>query len=156
MICPSSATTRYFTASRHSEYLVAVPRRAAIHIHRRAPGPPATRAVATPTIFPVPIVAESAVQSAAKLDTSPCSPDFSLALIRRMAWGSFMICSPFRRIVRKIPAERIRTIRGIPHTRSSTVVNTLLIASNICSYLSLRFDFCKYKKELIKSALQRV
>ena len=55
--------TRYFTARRHSEYFVAVPTRAAIHIQNKAPGPPATRAVATPTILPVPIVADKAVQS---------------------------------------------------------------------------------------------
>ena len=39
-----------------------------------APGPPACTAVATPTIFPVPIVAANAVQSAAKDDTSPFPP----------------------------------------------------------------------------------
>ena len=36
-----------------------------------APGPPALIAVATPTILPVPIVADSAVHKAPKLDTSP-------------------------------------------------------------------------------------
>ena len=40
--------------------------------HTRAPGPPETMAVATPTIFPVPMVAASAVVSAEKGDTSPC------------------------------------------------------------------------------------
>lgn len=44
----------------------------------KAPGPPATTAVATPTILPVPIVADSAVQSAPKLDTSPSLPSFRL------------------------------------------------------------------------------
>ena len=39
-----------------------------------APGPPACTAVATPTIFPVPIVAANAVQSAAKDETSPFPP----------------------------------------------------------------------------------
>ena len=40
--------------------------------HTRAPGPPETMAVATPTIFPVPMVAASEVVSAEKGDTSPC------------------------------------------------------------------------------------
>ena len=40
--------------------------------HTRAPGPPETMTVATPTIFPVPMVAASAVVSAEKGDTSPC------------------------------------------------------------------------------------
>ena len=35
-----------------------------IHIQNKAPGPPAAIAVATPTIFPVPIVEESAVHKA--------------------------------------------------------------------------------------------
>ena len=48
-----------------------IPKNAAIHIQNSAPGPPAFMAVATPTIFPVPIVAASAVQSAPKLETSP-------------------------------------------------------------------------------------
>ncbi|MNI93744.1 hypothetical protein D3C73_1517410 [compost metagenome] len=62
------------TASRHSAYLVAMPNKAAIHIQNRAPGPPSLMAVATPTMLPVPMVAESAVQRAAKLETSPCLP----------------------------------------------------------------------------------
>ena len=40
------------------------PKQAEIHIHTKAPAPPETIAVATPTIFPVPIVAASAVVSA--------------------------------------------------------------------------------------------
>lgn len=40
-------------------------------LHSKTPGPPACTAVATPTMFPVPIVAANAVQSAAKEDTSP-------------------------------------------------------------------------------------
>ena len=57
--------------------MVAVPTKAASHIQNNAPGPPETMAVATPTILPVPIVAESAVHSAAKLLTSPCFPSVS-------------------------------------------------------------------------------
>ena len=41
-------------------------------IQNNAPGPPAEIAVATPTILPVPIVADNAVQRAPKLVTSPC------------------------------------------------------------------------------------
>ena len=130
-MCPSSATTRYFTASRHSEYFVAVPTSAAIHIQNKAPGPPATIAVATPTILPVPMVADNAVHSAAKLDTSPSSPDFSLAIKCLIAWGSFVICKKRSLAVRKRPVARMRTIRGMPQTKSSTVVRKLLIMSNI-------------------------
>ena len=38
-----------------------MPKKATIHIQKMAPGPPATRALATPTILPVPMVAASAV-----------------------------------------------------------------------------------------------
>ena len=145
MICPSSATTRYLTASRHSAYLVAVPSRAASHIQNRAPGPPATSAVATPTMFPVPMVAESAVQRAPKLDTSPCSPLFSFAIMCLIAIGSLVICSPFKRTVRNMPTARIRTISGIPQTKSSIAVNKLLIVSNICSSLSFVYFNKKVK-----------
>ena len=69
---PFASFVRYFMASKPSAYLVAIPKKAAIHIQKRAPGPPTLMAVATPMIFPVPTVAARAVQRAAKLDTSPC------------------------------------------------------------------------------------
>ena len=47
-----------------SAYFVAIPKKADTHIQNNAPGPPAAIAVATPTIFPVPIVEDSAVQRA--------------------------------------------------------------------------------------------
>ena len=75
-MCPSAWTTRYLTARSPSAYLVAMPKKAASHIQNSAPGPPAAIAVATPTMFPVPIVAESAVQSAPKLETSPSPSSF--------------------------------------------------------------------------------
>lgn len=56
--------TRYLIARKVSAYLVAIPKIPVIHIQKIAPGPPAAMAVPTPIIFPVPKVAESAVQSA--------------------------------------------------------------------------------------------
>ena len=52
-----------------------MPKNAATSIQKSAPGPPVPMAVATPTMLPVPIVAESAVQSAPKLVTSPWPSD---------------------------------------------------------------------------------
>ena len=72
LISPFALTSRYLMASIHSLNLEVRPKAAEIHIHTRAPGPPETMAVATPTIFPVPMVAASAVVSAEKGDTSPC------------------------------------------------------------------------------------
>ena len=70
-ISPFSLTSLYLIASIHSLNLEVSPKQALIHIQTSAPGPPDTIAVATPTMLPVPIVADNAVQSAAKLDTSP-------------------------------------------------------------------------------------
>jgi len=44
--------------------MVAIPRNAAIHIQKIAPGPPIANAVAAPAIFPVPTCAAIAVASA--------------------------------------------------------------------------------------------
>lgn len=63
----------------------------ASHIQNRAPGPSAIIAMATPTIFPIPIVAESAVQSTAKLEASPPLPSFSFTSKFLTAWGNFVI-----------------------------------------------------------------
>ena len=70
-IIPSDVFTLYFTAKRPSPYFVAIPNKPVNQHQNTAPGPPAAIAVATPTILPVPIVAASAVASAAKELTSP-------------------------------------------------------------------------------------
>jgi hypothetical protein len=84
---PSSVLTRYFTASSASLYFVAMPRTPVSHIQSTAPGPPRLTAVATPTMLPVPMVAASAVVSAANGLTSPAAPgslvtDSLIAVIR--------------------------------------------------------------------------
>ena len=70
-ISPRSLRRRYLTASRHSAHLEERPKRAESSIHTRAPGPPAARAVATPAMLPVPMVAARVVIRAEKGDTSP-------------------------------------------------------------------------------------
>src|SRR5438477_11820658 len=50
---------------------VAIPKTPVSHIQSTAPGPPAAMAVATPTMFPVPIVAANAVVNAPNWLTSP-------------------------------------------------------------------------------------
>ena len=62
----TGSCSRYLTANTPSAYFVAIPNRALIHIQKTAPGPPIMTAVATPTIFPVPIVAARAVINAWK------------------------------------------------------------------------------------------
>ncbi len=87
-ICPLAHVTRYLTASKASLYLVAMPKTPVSHIQNTAPGPPAAMAVATPTMFPVPIVAASAVVSAPKWLMSP-SPSEVRIRERRIAWGRY-------------------------------------------------------------------
>ena len=58
-------------ANTPSAYFVAMPKNAANHIQKSAPGPPAEIAVATPIIFPVPTVAANAVHNAPKEEISP-------------------------------------------------------------------------------------
>ena len=82
-------TVLYLIVNKPSVYFVAIPTNAAINIQNKAPGPPNPMAVATPTMLPVPIVAESDVQRAAKLDTSPFPP-FSFLTIHLNASGSFL------------------------------------------------------------------
>ena len=71
LISPFALTSRYLMASIHSLNFEVSPNAAEIHIQTRAPGPPDTIAVATPTILPVPIVAARAVVRAEKGETSP-------------------------------------------------------------------------------------
>ena len=69
----------------------------------KAPGPPATMAVATPTIFPVPIVAAKAVVKAENGDTSP-SP-------RLLVWmwisACFGLTSKFSECMLAISTEKL-------------------------------------------------
>ncbi len=68
---PCASRSRKCTASTTSAYLVAMPTSAVIHIQNTAPGPPSAIAVATPAMFPTPIVAARQVISAANGLTSP-------------------------------------------------------------------------------------
>ena len=80
LMVPKRSFSRYFTASTASANLVAMPTRPVTHIQKRAPGPPAARAVATPAMFPVPTVAERAVIRAWKWVMSPSSAPGSFRL----------------------------------------------------------------------------
>ena len=83
-ISPFAFTSRNLKPSMHSENFVDRPKQAEIHIQTRAPGPPANIAVATPTIFPVPIVAARAVISAEKGETSPLPLEVVLDSFEKM------------------------------------------------------------------------
>ena len=108
-----------------------MPKKAASHIHSSAPGPPAAIAVATPTMLPVPMVADSAVHSAPKLDTSPSPSSFWNMYLK--ARGSLRTGRNTSRTVRYMPTPRMSTMRGMPHTKSSTActISSKVIAQNL-------------------------
>ena len=121
-ISPFSFTTRYLIASIHSANFEVSPKQAEIHIHTNAPGPPNTIAVATPTIFPVPIVAANAVINAENGDISPLPLFCVLASLLKTlfkAYPRFLHVKNFKRIVRNIPVPTNKTSITGPHTKSS-------------------------------------
>ena len=63
-ILPSASFTRYLTARRPPDYLVAMPRIPVNQHQNTAPGPPMVTAVATPMMLPAPMVAASPVANA--------------------------------------------------------------------------------------------
>ena len=122
-ISPRSLTSLYLIANIHSENLEDNPKQAEIHIQTNAPAPPETIAVATPTIFPVPIVAASAVVNAENGDTSPSPLLFvldSLLNVFLIAQGRFLQVKKLQRIVKRIPVPTRRTSITGPHTKAST------------------------------------
>ena len=90
------------------------------HIHRTAPGPPDMIAVATPTMLPVPIVADSAVHKAPNWEMSP-SASGSRVTESLIARGSFLWMKPVR-TVRKTCDPKSRMIIGGPQTAASMLL----------------------------------
>ena len=117
-ISPRSSVVRYFTASSPSAYFVAMPKNAAIHIQKMAPGPPTFTAVATPTMLPVPMVAASATQRALKLEISP-APLFFALRIRESARGRCTTWISARRTVRRMPVPTSSVMSGTPQRNES-------------------------------------
>ena len=127
---PSGATWRYFTASNPSAYFVAIPKNAATSIQKSAPGPPVVIAVATPTMFPVPIVAESAVHSAPNADTSPWCPCPVWNMYRK-ALTMFRMCRNLSITDSNMPVARIATMSGTPHMRLAALSATFASDSSV-------------------------
>lgn len=100
-----------------------MPKKAASHIQKRAPGPPSLMAVATPTMLPVPTVAARAVQRALKESMSP-SPLFRAKKMSVSARGSFMTCRKPSRQDRNTPVPTRRMRSQGPHTILSIWFNT--------------------------------
>ena len=101
-------------------------------------------AVATPTILPVPMVADSAVHSAPKEVTSP-SPLSSFLTINFSALPRCSTCTKPVRTVSHTPAAKIKMISGQPHTAFCTLpmMSSTDIASVIVCIVS---PFLQIKK----------
>lgn len=97
-ILPSDVCTRYFMAKSPSAYFVEMPNTPVIQHQNTAPGPPIVTAVATPIMFPVPIVPAKLVASAENWLTSPVEP-LSRCRLRRMALNIYR-CGNRSRIVK--------------------------------------------------------
>ena len=124
---PLWSFTRYFTAAKVSEYLVAIPKTPVIHIQNTAPGPPAMMAVPTPTMLPVPMVADRAVHKAPNWLMSPGASG-SLVTDSLMAVGSFRWMNPVRK-VKKMWLPSSSTSIGGPHTKPSMALMAFTIIS---------------------------
>ncbi len=118
-ISPTLLVSRYFTARTDSAYLVERPKAAEIHIQTRAPGPPRTRAVLTPTMLPVPMVAARAVIRDWKGVISP-SVLSRLSKILPTAWGRFRQGRNFSRMVRYTPVPTRKNSMTGPQTKLLT------------------------------------
>ena len=139
-VWPSSDFTRYFTASKPSAYFVAIPKIPVNQHHSTAPGPPKATAVATPTMFPVPMVAAKAVAKAPNWLTSPSAPG-SFFTDRRMPVNNFL-WGMRRRNVRNTCVPNNSTIMGQPHRKSPASKKKSLIVS-----ISVQFACKNTKKE---------
>ena len=115
-ILPCGVRMRYLTASSPSAYLVEMPNTPVSQHQNTAPGPPNVMAVATPTIFPVPMVAANAVANAPNWLTSPC-PDLSDCTESRMALNSLRCGKRSRTVKNKWVPNRIITM-GHPQSQS--------------------------------------
>ncbi len=78
-----------------------MPKSPVTHIQKRAPGPPAAMAVATPAMLPMPTVAARAVMRAWKWEMSPSAPSsFRFTRASQSAGPSCRSWTPRRTIVR--------------------------------------------------------
>ena len=74
IIVPSDRCSRYLCDRDISPNLMAIPKKAVIHIQNSAAGPPVKMATATPPMLPVPTVPESAEKRAWRGLMSPSPP----------------------------------------------------------------------------------
>lgn len=124
---PASLRTLYFTASMLSANFVDIPIKEDTTIQKSAPGPPRTIADATPTIFPVPIVAASSV---IKEENGVIPSDFSFEELspstlyaqqaHRMAKANLRRGRKRIRNIRNIPVPNISASIHGPQTKEST------------------------------------
>ena len=126
-ISPLEVFTLYLIAKSPSPYFVAMPNTPVIQHQNTAPGPPKETAVATPIMFPVPIVAASDVANAPNWLTSPFDPlsgvTDNFIAVKIFRWGNF------KRIVRNKCVPNNIIIIGQPHNHVDTEE---IISEKVC------------------------
>ena len=130
-MAPVLPRVRYFTASRASPYLVAMPNTPVSQHQSTAPGPPRAMAVDTPMMLPVPMVAASAVASAPNWLISPWLPS-SGERLSRMALGMWR-CTSRSRAVKNRWAPNSMTSIGTPQIK---LLHALTSAVRLCMGVS--------------------
>ena len=111
---PSAALTRVLTARVASAYIVAMPKKAIIHIQKMAPGPPVSIAPEEPTMLPVPTCAAMAVARAwNELMPLSCLKPLSLKFpkVRRIPSPKQRTCMKRVRMVYHRPTPMSRNTR---------------------------------------------
>ena len=110
---PMSSLPLYMMARTPSWYFVAMPTTALTHIQKMAPGPPMTRAIATPAMLPIPTVAPITEVRAWTEEICP-APESPAPRLRssRMEWGSRLIDTAPEDMKRYRPPPMSRKKRG--------------------------------------------
>ena len=130
----------YFTDNILSANFVESPAKAASTIQRSAPGPPSIMAVATPTIFPVPIVAASSVVSEDSGEIPPSFASLSPPITHRRAYPRFRSGRNCIRTSKYSPVPIINTSMPGPQTILSIRFNNCAIYVPASSPLQELYD----------------
>ena len=102
-----------------------MPKKAEIHIHSTAPGPPERIAATTPMMLPVPTVPEIAVENASNWEIEFTLPSACFFLPRLLRVGTMVVlsdspnlrtCKQRVRMVSSRPVPKIRMMVGQPQT----------------------------------------
>ena len=135
-----------------------MPKNAAIHIQKTAPGPPRQMAAETPAILPVPIVAARAVHRAWNCDTLPFSFLLWLYLSKNPPtdffhqWRTCVIWKHLVTIVSSIPVPIRRNSPILTHTKELTA-SLISVSFSINVPIKMLPGFILFEKTIYKKSV---